>query len=379
MGNTTNSFFVTHQNAMRLCSVGSGNRLVHAGDLLTGTHDASAVTIGDDGLVLLLALCTLPDLDLHTTTDNTNTHCGEKVVCGIAMTVYGSVEHGSSVLANTRVDHGTTTRVLRHELGDIVYNTSHADQSTAILALINVVVPLHDGKVLKRNTPVECGTLLVELLLELLNTALLNFVGAELLEIVGETESLPCPDVPLGGVVLVPFDGVAVVGRKLVVEVVVTLAESDKSSDDVIARRVAVVEGLITEPVSKRVDAEGGLLDEEDAKDTSIDESTFPVTPAETSYDTREKKTHDSDNEEVVLVLPSDDGVFVEVRDVGAANTLGVLLHDHPSKVRVEETLANGVGILVGVSVAVVSTVIARPPSDGALDSTSTNSGKVDS
>lgn len=69
---------------MRLSSVGSGDRLIHAGDLLTSTHDASAVTIGDDGLVLLLALSTLPDLNFHTTTDDTNTHCGEKVVCGVA-------------------------------------------------------------------------------------------------------------------------------------------------------------------------------------------------------------------------------------------------------------------------------------------------------
>jgi len=295
------------------------------------------------------------------------------------VTIYGSVEHCCSVLANTRVDHGTTTRVLGHELGDIVNDTSHADESTTVLALVNVVVPLHDGEVVERNTPVESGTLLVELLLELLNTALLDLVGAELLEIVGEAESLPGPDVPLGGVVLVPFDGVAVVGRKLVVKVVITLAESDKSSDDVIARRVTIVERLVTEPVSERVDAEGGLLDEEDTENTSVDKSTLPVTPAETSYDTREDQTHNSDNEEVVLVLPSDNRIFVEVGDVGAANTLGVLLHDHPAEVRVEETLANGVGILVSVSVAVVGTVIARPPSDGAFDGTPTNSGKVDS
>jgi len=291
------------------------------------------------------------------------------------VTIYRSVEHGGSILANTRVDHGTTTRVLRHELGDIVYNTSHANESTAILALVNVVVPLHNRKVLERYTPVECGALLVKLLLELLNAALLNLVGTELLEIVGETEGLPCPDVPLGGVVLVPFDSIAVIGRKLVVEVVVALTKSNKSSDDVIARRVAVVERLVTEPVSKRVDAEGGLLNEEDAENTSVDESTLPVTPAETSYDTREEETHNGDNEEVILVLPPNDRIFIKVGDVGTANALGVLLHDHPAEVRVQETLADGVRVLVGVSVAVVSTVVTGPPSDGTFDSTSTNSG----
>ena len=81
------------------------------------------------------------------------------------MTVYSTVEHGRGVLANTRVDHSTTPRVLRHELGDIVDNTSHTDKSTAVLALVNVVIPFHDRQVIERNTPVEGRTLLIELLL----------------------------------------------------------------------------------------------------------------------------------------------------------------------------------------------------------------------
>jgi hypothetical protein len=44
---------------------------------------------------------------------------------------------------------------------------------------------------------------------------------------------------------------------------VVALAEGNKSGDDVVSRRVAVIEGLIAEPVGQAVDAEGGLLDEE--------------------------------------------------------------------------------------------------------------------
>lgn len=347
-------------------------------NLLASTNDAVALAILDLQSTIDLLL-TFPDLHLHTSTYDTHTQGGEDVCGSVGVTVDSAVEHGSSILANTSVDHGTTTRVLGHELGDIVDNTGNTDERTTVLALVDVVIPFHDGEVVERNTPVKCGALLVELLLELLNTALFDLVGTELLEIVGETELLPCPDVPLGRVVLVPFDGVAVVGRKLVVEVVVALAESDKSSDDVVARRVAVVEWLVTEPVSKGVDTEGGLLHEEDAEDTSVDESTLPVTPAETSYDTREEETHDGDDKEVVLVLPSNNGVLVEIRDVGAANTLGVLLHDHPAEVRVEETLANRVRILVSVGVSVVSAVITRPPSDGTLDSTSTNCGKVDS
>jgi hypothetical protein len=46
--------------------------------------------------------------------------------------------------------------------------------------------------------------------------------------------------------------------------------------------------------------------------------------------------------------------------------------------VRVEETLANGVRVLVGVGVAVVCTVVTSPPSDRAFDGTTTDSGEPD-
>jgi hypothetical protein len=79
-----------------------------------------------------------------------------------------------------------------------------------------------------------------------------------------------------------------------------------------------------------------------------------------------------------VTVLPDDDGVLVQIGDVGTANTLGVLLHDHPAKVRVPETLTNGVGVLLGVGITVVSTVAASPPADGALNGTTANQGEPD-
>ena len=50
------------------------------------------------------------------------------------------------------------------------------------------------------------------------------------------------------------------------VEVVVALAEGDECGQDVVAGGVAVVKGLVAEPVGQRVDAEGGLLDKEDLR-----------------------------------------------------------------------------------------------------------------
>jgi hypothetical protein len=45
---------------------------------------------------------------------------------------------------------------------------------------------------------------------------------------------------------------------------------------------------------------------------------------------------------------------------------------------RVEETLADGIGILDGVGVSVVSAVIPRPPADRALHGASAHGSEVD-
>jgi hypothetical protein len=46
--------------------------------------------------------------------------------------------------------------------------------------------------------------------------------------------------------------------------------------------------------------------------------------------------------------------------------------------VRVQETLANGVGVLFGVGVTVVRTVIPSPPADGTLNSTAADGSEPD-
>jgi len=264
----------------------AGNRLSNLGDLIAGTDDrVTELVLGSEAVLLLGAL---PDLNLTATTDYTDAHSGEKVVGSVGVEVDTTIEHGSGILADAALNESLTTGVLIDEVGDVVDNTSDSDETTAVLGLLNVVVPLDDGQLLKRNTPVELLALLVDLLLQLLDTALLDLVGAELLQVGGKAKLGPHPDGPLGRVILVPLNSVAVVGRKLVVEVVVTLAKSHESSDHVITGRVAVVEGLVAEPMGKRVDAEGGLLHEEDAEDTSVDEPALPVIPEQTGDSRRE-------------------------------------------------------------------------------------------
>lgn len=132
-----------------------------------------------------------------------------------------------------------------------------------------------------------------------------------------------------------PFDSIAVVGWELVMEVVITLTKSNESGNDVISWGVAVIEWLVTEPVCQRVDAEGGLLDEENSENSSVDETSLPVSPSETTDEAREDHSHEDNGLDVVAMLPDNDRVIVQVGDVGTTNSLWVLLHDHPSDVRV--------------------------------------------
>lgn len=74
-----------------------------------------------------------------------------------------------------------------------------------------------------------------------------------------EANLLTGPDKPFRGVVLVPFDRVPVVHRKLVMEVVVTLTNGDKGSEHMVTGGMLVIERCFSEPVGKRVNAEGGL------------------------------------------------------------------------------------------------------------------------
>lgn len=160
-------------------------------------------------------------------------------------------------------------------------------------------------------------------------------------------------------------------------ELLTSFAKSHQSRNHIIPRRVPVIEGLIAQPMGKRVDAKRGLLDKATAQNAGIDQPAFPVAPDATD-DGREDPGHGNDREDVVAVLPHDEGVLVEVGDVGAADALRVLVEHHPAHVRVREALLDRVGVLVRVRVSVVGAVAAGPPPDRALDGAGAACGEVE-
>jgi hypothetical protein len=152
-----------------------------------------------------------------------------------------------------------------------------------------------------------------------------------------------------------------------VVEVVVTLTDGDEGGDEVVLGGVLVVEGSLTEPVRKRVDTEGRVVDKDKTSGTGEEESTPPVSPAETSDKSRDHESVKEEERKVVVVLPADDRVARKVRNVGDSN-LSTGLNEHPSDVSPPEALVSRVGVKLGVGVTVVGAVSARPPLDGALN-----------
>jgi len=112
---------------------------------------------------------------------------------------------------------------------------------------------------------------------------------------------------------------------------VISLSDSAESSDEVILGSVLIVEGSLSEPVSERVDAEGRLrkkkrekilvrisrrgqsrergrgerrtnvVNEAQPGGPSEEESSSPISPTETSDDSREKESHRDDEVEVPL------------------------------------------------------------------------------
>ena len=165
-----------------------------------------------------------------------------------------------------------------------------------------------------------------------------------------EAELAAHPDEPFRGVVLVPLDSVAEVHRELVMEVMVAFTNGNElrsismrptsspqatySSDEVILRRMLIVERRLADPVRERVDAERAVVHERQACRAGKEESTAGVVPEEPSNDGREDEAHADNEVDVPAVLPFDHGRAREVGhvcDTGAAEGLD----DHPAEVRV--------------------------------------------
>lgn len=163
-----------------------------------------------------------------------------------------AIEYRRSILTHRTPNQRLTTRMLLNELTHIMNHTRDSHKLRAallgrLLARRAELLPRDDGQVGQRHAPVQPGAPDIEFLLLLLQAALFDLVVAEALQVAGLARLGQQVDGPFRGVVLVPGDGVAVVGRELVVEVVVAFAQRDERRDEVVPGRPAVVEDLLAD------------------------------------------------------------------------------------------------------------------------------------
>jgi hypothetical protein len=122
-------------------------------------------------------------------------------------------------------------------------------------------------------------------------------------------------------------------GTNLVVKVVVPLSKAEEGRDPMVSRRVPVVEGLITQVMAQTVDGEGALLNTDDTEDSGVNETTPPITPAQSCDHRRQYPCACYSDLGVVLVLPDNEGVVAQVGDIGSAVLLIILSKQQPSHV----------------------------------------------
>lgn len=78
----------------------------------------------------------------------------------------------------------------------------------------------------------------------------------------------------------------------------------------------------------------------------------------------------------IVVVLPYNDWILSNIKDISTTKILQVLLKNQPAIVGVKQALLNRVYILHGVRVAVVCAVLSAPGPDGVFDGTTNKSSQ---
>ncbi len=156
------------------------------------------------------------------------------------------------------------------------------------------------------------------------------------------------PDAPLGGVELPRLHAVAVIVLKLVVIVVVPLAEGHQRHDPAIAGAATARVRPRAERVAGGIDAKGAMLEADHAGNAADEKPAQGADrPLVETPDGGGETEADQHGEEMdVTMLKADQDVAVEVRDV-IERRLRIDLEHEPAHVRVEEALADVVRVFL--------------------------------
>jgi hypothetical protein len=132
----------------------------------------------------------------------------------------------------------------------------------------------------------------------------------------------------------------------------VPLPECHKRREEMVLGCVLIIEGAFAQPMSQRVDREGGLrisisanpteysvrcvshmMNCDDPKETGVEVPPTPVTPEVSGDDCGDDYPPNQCNREIVPVLPLHNSVLAEVGDISWSR-LDPRFHEHPDNMR---------------------------------------------
>ena len=146
------------------------------------------------------------------------------------------------ILANVLDQEMTATGMLIKKVRDIMNETSDDDQRT-LERLLLIAFPRNDGQVVTIRRPGEMFLGLPKLLQLHRKLTLPDLVVREYFQVRSEADFLAGPDEPLGRIILVPSDGIAIIHRELVMKVVVTFTNGNECSDEMVTWCMFIVKG----------------------------------------------------------------------------------------------------------------------------------------
>lgn len=244
-----------------------------------------------------------------TAVENADSFHGKQVVSSVRVLVNTTKECCGRIFSNHFDEKMGSPGVLFDETSDVVDESRDEDEGTRFGLLLEFL-PCYDRKIGRVGGPSEVLLLSVEAFELHRELTFVNFVVREGLEVSGQAQLAADPDEPLGRIVLVPLERIAIVHRELMVKVMVTFTDGDQSSDHMVPGGMLVIKWRFSEPVCKRIDAECGVMNEHHSANRCVDKPAFPVSPSQTGDDRWDNDAHEKQKLAIVSVLPSDDGTL---------------------------------------------------------------------
>src|SRR5208282_2704689 len=127
--------------------------------------------------------------------------------------------------------------------------------------------------------------------------------------------------------------------------------------------------GLVTKIVAERVDAERGVLNRHDTRDTADQKAAERRNPAAPKIAKcgRQNEGDNRCNQVNVAMLPHDERILFQIRDV-VERRRRIELEQKPANMGMEQSVRDAIRIVVVVDILVMAPMFTRPEEHGVLE-----------